>query len=90
MSILAVISCLFDLDLVKREWLIDFVKWSFHLLICLSCSLFVDKLGDILDGVQALKFAERLYSAFDEFKTSLQRDRTTKPKVSLTQFSSCV
>jgi len=50
------------------------------------CLAAVDKLGDILDGVQALKFAERLYTAFDEFKTSMQRDRTTKPKVNLNCF----
>jgi hypothetical protein len=42
----------------------------------------LDKLGDILDGIQATKFTDRLFSAFDEFKASL-RDRANKPKVSL-------
>jgi hypothetical protein len=39
-------------------------------------------LGDILDGIQASKFTDRLFSAFDEFKASL-RDRASKPKASI-------
>ncbi len=43
--------------------------------------MFEDKLGDILDGIQATKFTDRLFSAFDEFKSALQKDKANRTKV---------
>ena len=46
----------------------------------LAC-LAADKLGDILDDSQASKFADKLFSAFDEFRSTATRDKSKKRKV---------
>jgi len=43
----------------------------------------VVKLGDILDDRQAMKFADKLFTIYNEFKSSSSRDKSKKRKVSI-------
>ena len=50
--------------------------------LCLNFINFVEKIGKILEDRDAVKFTDKLYGVYEDYQSSLKKEKSRKRKVS--------